>query len=478
MTGRQPALTAVGGPLGRHASARARSWPATVGPMLVVTAALVSLGALQRSHCVTEGWNGSDQFWHGCFSDLPALYRIGNLQSGLGGYLASGADAATLDQPVLTGAAMSLLGGFVPDGNVLDQTRWYFGLWALLAAALLLLTVYLTAASRPRHVADAWLLAASPLLVLVPLVSADTVGIALVAAGLWSWGRRQPLLAGALLGLGVAARTYPLLVLLALVLLGVRTGRQHAVIRTLLGALAGVAAVLLPFLVAQPGAITRAYAAWWRTEAGLGSVWMVPQLLGKALPAGAVTLLAVVGIAAACAAGAVFALGTTRRPTVAEVALVMVAVALVTGKSFPVQASLWLLPLAALCGVRWRDHLVWVGAEALHFAMVWLYLGGMSKADRGLPPSWYAAFLLLRVAAVLYLAWRVWHTAAQRPAAPEPGLHAPEAGASAPSEPVRAGTEPLAVAHGLGPDPDSDAVVDELAGDFTDAPDRLLVRLG
>jgi len=72
----------------------------------------------------------------------------------------------------------------------------------------------------------------------------------------------------------------------------------------------------------------------------------------------------------------------------------------------------------------------------------------------------------------------VWHTAAQRPGAPEPGLHAPGAGASARSEPVPAGTEPLAVAHGLGPDPDSDAVVDELAGDFTDAPDRLLVRLG
>jgi hypothetical protein len=451
----------VGGPLGRHASARARSWLATVTPLLVVSAALVALGAVQRSHCVANGWNGADQFWHGCFSDLPALYRIGHLQLGLGGLLATTGDTATLDHPVGTGAVMAFVGGLVPDGSVLDQTRWFFGLWAVLAAALVVVTVFFTAASRPRHVADAVVLAASPLLVLVPLVSADTLGVALVAAGLWAWGRRQPLLAGGLLGLAVVARTYPLLILLALVLLGLRTARWAAVRRTLAGAALGAGVVLLPFLVANPGAITRAYAAWWRSDAGLGSPWMVPRLLGTALPSGVVTLLAVLGIVAACVAGAALALGTQRRPGVAELALVMVAVVLVTGKSFPVQASLWLLPLAALCGVRWREHLVWVGAEALHFAMVWLYLGGLSKADRGLPPAWYSVFLVLRVAGVLYLVWRVWRRAAQRPATPEPG-------------PADEDGEDRAVVDALA----GDAVVDELAGDFTDAPDRLLVRLG
>ena len=122
-------------------------------------------------------------------------------------------------------------------------------------------TVYLTAASRPRHVADAALVAASPLLVLVPLVSADIVGVALVAAGLWAWASRRPVLAGVLLGLAVAARTYPLLVLLALVLLGLRAGRLAGVWRALGGAAAGIGIVLLPFLVANPGAILRPYAA-------------------------------------------------------------------------------------------------------------------------------------------------------------------------------------------------------------------------
>jgi uncharacterized membrane protein len=145
---------------------------------------------------------------------------------------------------------------------------------------------------------------------------------------------------------------------------------------------------------------------------------------------------------------------------VAEVALVLVAVALLTGKAFPVQASLWLLPLVALCGLRWRAHLVWAGAEALHFVMVWLYVGGLSKPDRGLPPGWYAVFLVIRVAAVAYLVWQVWRTAAAR----EPSLtDDPDLAADDPSD--------------SWDDEERDAVVDELAGDFTDAEDRLLVRL-
>ena len=60
------------------------------------------------------------------------------------------------------------------------------------------------------------------------------------------------------------------------------------------------------------------------------------------------------------------------------------------------QASLWLVPLVALVGLRWRDHLIWASAEALHFGGVWLYLAGTSTPDRGLPSGWYALTLVVR----------------------------------------------------------------------------------
>jgi uncharacterized membrane protein len=445
----------------------------TVVPLLFAAVGTMAAGVLERSHCIQKGWAGSDQFWHACFSDLPALYQLGSLHDGLASFVSGG--GARTDHPVLTGSVMALLGGLVPDGSFLDQTRWYFGLWAVLATVLVVAMVWLTAASRPRHLADAAALALSPVLLLSGLVSADVLGVALVAAGTWAWARRRPALAGVFLGLAVTARTYPVLLLVALALLALRTGRWAAVGRALGAAAATVAVVLLPFLVANPRAILRPYAAWWDSEAGLGSPWMIPQLLGAPLPRGAVMLLTVVGVVVALLLGVLFALSTWRRPTLAEVGLVMVAIVLVTGKSFPVQSSLWLVPLVALCGVRWRDHLVWAGAEAAHFVAVWLYVGGLSKPDRGLPPGWYLAFLVVRVLAVGYLVWRVWHTAALREEAPEPQS---SSGLTGPGPANHSKTADAPVQDGAMPDPASDAVADELAGDFADAPDRLLVRLG
>jgi uncharacterized membrane protein len=410
---------------------------------------------------------GSDQFWNACFSDLPALYQLNHLDAGLAAYV--GDTGARSDHPILSGAVMAALGGLVPDGSFLDQTRWYFALWALLGTVLAIATVYLTAASRPRHAIDAAQVALSPVLVLTALLSSDLFGVALVSAGIWAWARRRPFGAGVLLGLAVTARTYPLLVLVALLLLGVRTGRLAAVGRTLVGAAVAVALVLLPFLVGNPGAILRTYHVWWDSPANLGSPWMLPQLAGHPLPAAAVTLLAVAGIVAALAVGALFALGTTRRPTLAEVVLVLVAIALVTGKAFPVQSSLWLVPLVALAGVRWRDHLIWAGAEGLHFICVWLYVAGLSTPDRGLPAGWYATALVVRIAAVAYLVGRVWFTASLRPQAldtSEDLLDEPDADGGIVADDVVVGDRVI-----------DDAVVDELAGDFSGAPDRLLVRL-
>lgn len=460
-------LAFVGGPLGAHASARAGSLVATTVLLLVAATATMAAAVGQKAHCIQQGWTGSDQFWHACFSDLPAQYQLGHLHSGLSAYV--GGTGVTADHPVLSGSVMAAVGGLVPDGSFLSQTQWYFALWALLATVLVLAIVWLTASAGPRHAARAAQVALSPVLLLAALVSVDLLGVALASAGLWAWARRRPVLAGVLLGLAVTARTYPLLLLLALVLLGLRTGRFAAVRRVVTVAGASVAVVLLPFLVGNPSAILRSTQVWWDAAAGLGSPWMLPQLVGLSpLPVGGVTALAVAGLLATLVVGAFFTLSTWRRPTVAEVALVLVALALVTGKSFPVQASLWLVPLAALCGLRWRDSLVWAGAEALHFVAVWLYVAGLSTPDRGLPAGWYAFFLGLRLVAVGYVVWRVWHTAAQRAEAPHVG---PEPDAGEGAEVGRAGRVGEV-------DPDSDAVVDELAGDFTDAPDQLLVRLG
>jgi hypothetical protein len=199
---------------------------------------------------------------------------------------------------------------------------------------------------------------------------------------------------------------------------------------------------------------------------------------------GATTLLAIVGLIVAILLGAVFALSTARRPTFAEVSLVLVAVALLTGKSFPVQASLWLVPLVALCGLRWRDHLIWASAEALHFVAVWLYVAGLSTPDRGMPAGWYAVFLVVRLVGVGYLVLRVWQNASQRPEAVWPDEELDEELGEVPGPLPAGGLGDEGLDQGLDPGLDQgldqllEQEPDEMAGDFAGAPDRVVVRIG
>ena len=56
----------------------------------------------------------------------------------------------------------------------------------------------------------------------------DLAAIALTGLGLWAWSRGSPTWAGALLGVGIATKLYPLFVLLALLMLCARAGKWQA----------------------------------------------------------------------------------------------------------------------------------------------------------------------------------------------------------------------------------------------------------
>jgi len=441
----------VGGPLGRYAALAgptARSlWQPAAAVLVALSSVTVALGVLQKAHCLTMGWSNPDQFWHGCYSDLP-------LSSGLGQAMPYLPGAPHLDQPVISGLVMWLVGLAVPHGSVLVRQQWYFALWAVLITVIVVVLVAVTAVSVPRAPWRAAHVALSPVLVLAGLISVDLLGVLLASVALWAWGRGKVPLAGFVLGLAISARTYPLVLLVAIGLLTVRSGRVGAWARLAGTALATWFVVSLPWLVMNADGLLWAYRSWWRAGASYGSAWFVPTLTGHALPEGAVTTLAMLGWLASLAVGALFALSLDRRPTVAEISLVMLVIVLVTGKSVPVQAGLWLLPLIALIGLKWRDHLIWAGFEAVYFVAVWLYIAGLSQPDRGLPWGLYTVLLGLRLAALLFVLVQVWRLARSR----------------APVTPL----EPD------GPDfvgPIDEGEVDSLAGPMQGAPDRLLVRL-
>jgi uncharacterized membrane protein len=334
--------------------------------------------------------------------------------------------------------------------------------------------VVVTAASVPRAPWRAAHIAFSPVLVLVGLVSVDLFGVLLASVALWAWGRNKIILAGVVLGLAISARTYPLVLLVAIGLLAMRSGRMGAWSRLAVSALATWLVVSLPWLLVNADGLLSVYRTWWHSSASYGSLWLVAGLLGHPITAG-LTAVAILGWVAALLVGAVFALGTPSRPTVAEVALVMLVIVVVTGKAMPAQAGLWLLPLIALVGLAWRDHLIWAGAESIYFVAVWLYIAGLSQPDRGLPAAFYSLLVLVRVSAWLFVLVQVWRLARARG-----GVTLPVADGLQASGQELAGQDSGSFAQGsidrelfvLEQDE-----VDPLAGPMAGAPDRVVVRI-
>jgi len=188
--------------------------------------------------------------------------------------------------------------------------------------------------------------------------------------------------------------------------------------------------LLFPGLSGGLGAAWQGYKA---AGPGYGSIWMTPQLLAAAKPQGQsglswwptagldanqVSVATLVGFCAVVGVALYVVLSPNYSPSPAHLALILLAGSLVVSKSIPPQVSVLLLPLIALVGLRWRDHLIWVTCEIGYFVGVWLYIAAQSDSAKGLPPAFYLILLLARSAAIAYLAVR----AVQAAEVPDPDL--------------------------------------------------------
>ena len=89
-----------------------------------------------------------------------------------------------------------------------------------------LVTVWASALLAGRRVWDARADRVSPLVIVHVFTNFDPLATAFAAGGLLAWARKRPVLAGILLGLGGAAKLYPLLLLGPLLVLCLRAGRD------------------------------------------------------------------------------------------------------------------------------------------------------------------------------------------------------------------------------------------------------------
>jgi uncharacterized membrane protein len=446
----------IGGPVGRHALIGRARLLTPLRAMFLIALVFLALGWSTKAACLQNSGTGSgDQrvanwqnqraYYELCYSDTVPLYGAELLNQGKFPYKSSwletdsnGAPKTQFDgrpavrymeYPVLTGlyqyTAMALAKTYTALSKMIPlpivaEVVMFFNISALGLALAWLAAVWASALLAGRRIWDAALVAASPILIFQAFTNFDALAVALATGSMLAWARRRPVLSGVLIGLGVAAKLYPALLLIPLLMLGVRTGRLRDVGRTAVAAGLSWFVVNLPILLLFPRGwseffrlnarrgddmdslynVVKSFTGWQGFDPNLG-FWQPPLVLNTVF---------VVLFVLCCAAIGYIALTAPRRPRVAQLAFLVVAVFLLTNKVWSPQFSLWLVPLAVLALPHRRILLAWMTVDALVWVPRMLYLYG--DPNRGLPEQWFTAAVLLRDVAVIALCglvlWQIY----------------------------------------------------------------------
>ncbi|MBV8291092.1 MAG: DUF2029 domain-containing protein [Mycobacterium sp.] len=437
----------VGGPVGRHAVIGRTAFLTPLRVMFLIALVFLALGWSTKAACLQStgtgpgdqrvaNWQNQRAYYELCYSDTVPLYGAELLSQGKFPYKSSwvekdaGGKPQTrydgrpavryMEYPVLTGVyqyvSMALAKTYTALSKlvglpVVAEVVVFFDVAALGLALAWLTTLWATAGLAGRRVWDAALVGASPLVIFQMFTNFDALATALAIGGLLAWARRRPVLAGVLLGLGVAAKLYPALLLGPLLVLGIRTGRLGELARTAVATVATWLAVNLPVMVLFPRGwseffrlnarrgddmdslfnVVKSFTGWQGFDPNLG-FWQPPERLNE-------VVLALFVLA--CGAIGYVALTAPQRPRVAQLAFLVIAAFLLTNKVWSPQFSLWLVPLAVLALPHRRILLAWMTIDALVWVPRMYYL--YPVPDRGLPEQWFTATVLLRDIAVLAL---------------------------------------------------------------------------
>ncbi len=438
----------IGGPVGRHALIGRQRCMTPLRVMLIIALVFLALGYSTKAACLqTTGsgtadqrvgnWENQRAYYELCYSDTVPLYTAELLNLGRFPYKSSwfetdstGRPATQYDgekavrymeYPVLTGIyqylSMALaktytaLTKLVPV-PIIAEVVMFFNIAAFGLALAWLTTVWASARlAGPRRVWDAAMVAASPILVFQAFTNFDALATALATGALLAWARRKPWLAGALIGLGVAVKLYPVLLFIPMVILGLRSGRLREVGKAATAAVLTWVVVNLPIMVLFPRGwseffrlntrrgddmdslynVVKSFTGWRGFDRNLG-LWQPPTVLN------AVTAALFVSC---CIAIAYVALTAKQRPRLMQVGFLVVAAFLLTNKVWSPQFSLWLVPLAVLALPHRRILLAWMTIDALVWVPRMLFLYG--EQNRGLPEQWFTATVLIRDIAVIIL---------------------------------------------------------------------------
>lgn len=343
------------------------------------------LSFLKFSHCEKRDWQSPDNYIHACYTDIAPLYTERGLDRDIWAF-ASGDQS--VEYPVLMGVVMYLTA--LPLNDVHD----YYFLNIFLLALLFIFSVFIA----QRINVYGFYYALAPAVIGSLFINWDLWAIPTMLLSIYWFDRKKYDYSAIALGISVATKFFPVLLLIPIAVIFLRNGRVP--IRYFAIFTGTWLAINLPVAITTP-------TGWWHfykfnMERGpdWGSIWNALQIFG--FTSGNTNFLSLLGTLAILSWVLVYLFGLKSTPLLAEISFIVFASALILGKVYSPQYVLWLAALAVIA-IKTKETLVmfwiWQVAELAYHVAIWQYLATLSEAHFGLSQSFYGAISLIRLAA-------------------------------------------------------------------------------
>jgi len=382
--------------------------PVSLALVLTCVSATMVFGIAAKAECASGNWGDQRQYRHLCYSDIVPLLGTEQLEGAAGHRLPFIDACATVsgqncdEYPVLTMYFMRVAAWF--SGN--NYARFYYVNAALLLVCALLIAffLYLMAGRRALYFALA------PTLLVYGTMNWDLLAVVFATGGLLYLLTRRDVAAGAMLGLGAAAKFYPAMLAVPFIGQRLRGRRLDGAIKVGWATLGVWALVNAPFALVSPSSWFRFFKFNAARVPDFDSLWYIGC---RHFPSLCLSVRSVNILSALLFAGALVCVWGLRAVRFSDfprwtLGFPLIALFLLTNKVYSPQYSLWLLPWFALAVPGLGNFIAFEVADlAVFVTRFWWF--GKYQLNPLASPAWFEWMVLLRAAVLLWCvaAW-VW----------------------------------------------------------------------
>jgi uncharacterized membrane protein len=314
--------------------------PSEFAPILIVTLVTLVIAYATKQACFMFG--AGESFY--CFSDYGPVYSALDLTGGRFPYT-----LPAIEYPVGLGLVVWLAAAVTHSAADFARVNMLFASAAALAIAWILWR------DTGRR---AFLFAAAPTLAMYAFLNWDLVALVLAIAAISAFRHHRDLSAGLLLGLGAAAKAFPLLLLVPLVAERLRANDRRAAARVAIATMAPIAALNIPVAWGWFEGWSHVFRFSSTRPVDWGTLWSVGCQATGTTACADVPFMNTLTLAAFLAGSVIaWVLVTRTAPRIPrwQLGLPILVVFFLTNKVYSPQYSLWILPWFALVlpSVRW-----------------------------------------------------------------------------------------------------------------------------